>query len=99
MDMTWSQWPSDVPRPTEEEWKLAEVRYHDEQDALMARLAADGKDYMGDTGYSLGFDMATVNRECWWHYFFPYQDLRPKFLLGDEPNGGNMPGEHAQGKP
>ncbi len=71
-NLCWAEWPECVPRPTQAEWDAAEERLRRESENLDARLKAEGKPpYMGDTGYSLGFDMATCSRTIWWHHFFP----------------------------
>lgn len=70
--MTWEQWPKDVPRPTQEEWDAAQQRMNEETKRFDEEMKAAGRDpYMGDTGFSLSFDMATCNIETWWHLFFP----------------------------
>lgn len=71
-NLTWAEWPEHVPRPTQDEWNAAEVRFRRETDNNTARLKAEGlPPYMGDTGYSLSFDMATCSIGVWWHLFFP----------------------------
>ena len=76
IQMQWAEWPKDVPRPTAEEYAVAEKRFRDENERFRLQAEKEGRPpYMGDCGYSLSFDMATCSIGTWWHYFFP-----------DEPN-------------
>ena len=59
-DLIWAQWPTEVPRPTSEEWAAAEARFNKEAEEAYA------KGYTGDGYISLPFTMATYNREGWW---------------------------------
>jgi hypothetical protein len=77
--MVWAQWPSERPLPTPEQWAEAEARFFEENVRFRNQAEAEGHPYMGDCGYSLSFDMATVARELWWHHFFPDEDLRSEF--------------------
>lgn len=68
--LEWAQWPDDRPRPTEEEYKLAAERYRADCNAMVER------GYTGDGLCGLKFVMMTFARPCWWHYFFPDEQLK-----------------------
>jgi hypothetical protein len=72
IDIQWEQWPPSVPRPTAEEYDAAGKRFREENDHFREQARVEGRRaYGGDTGISLGFDMATCSVGTWWHYFFP----------------------------
>lgn len=69
--MMWEQWLKEVPRPTLEEFKLAEKRYKDDIIKNDAELAKEGRVDWSDWRSGLIFVMSTYNRWIWWKYFFP----------------------------
>ena len=80
MDMTWFQWPANVPRPTNDEWEAAKERHRIENEKDREQSKIDGHPYMGDCGHDLSFDMATCNIWTWWHYFFPEDNRYRKWI-------------------
>ncbi len=79
--MIWSQWPKDIPRPTEDEWYEADKRYR----AEMSKARERG--YYGDGLCGLSFMMATFNRTIWWGFFFPEEDEAPGSFSPENQSG------------
>jgi hypothetical protein len=73
--MQWYAWPVDKPRPTREEYRLAEERYKKESQALYA----DGS-YQGDFGMGLQFVMSTYSKNIWLHFFFPDEKVPSRWF-------------------
>jgi hypothetical protein len=67
--MAMEQWPKDRPWPTVDEVRAAKERWRAE--ATEAYAAG----YLGDWGYSFDFLMATYSRPCWWHLYFPDEQI------------------------
>lgn len=74
-DMSWSQWPKDIPRPTQEEWDSAFKRYR-------STCVGDYTDYVS----GLAFVMATYARWVWWEFFFPEDTITIKQLYDEMLN-------------
>lgn len=70
-DRIFDQWPSDVPRPTEEEFLAAEARWNEQT------IKAYQGGYSGDFGYNFCFTLRSYSRWMWWHFFFPEQRMEP----------------------
>ena len=71
IDVEWSFWPQDTPRPTDAEFAAAEARY----------AQTLNPDDMSDYNCGLRFVMATYNRRIWWPLFFP--DAAPLDPMAD----------------
>lgn len=73
--MAWTQWPLDVPRPTQAEWESAFARY----EATCDQTAFSDYNYAG-----LGYVLTFFNIAVWWKFFFPESE-RFKIVIPPPP--------------